>query len=277
MKKYELNAAEKDIVAASNISGGGGTSEDTVQFESNEVYLIQQLEFGGYLAFEPNFVHCYKRRIRTKVVSMKLRNPMRIKAICQIDKYNSETKLTAEGNNILRYMFATEEGELYMLAFYLDSVHLVTGAVSNSVNQQQQEANQFIVIEFLGSHLSNCSSLVYLDNGYLYYGSKYGDSYLIQLQTQNQGNPDMPYIMIIQTYPNLGPVQDLVIKNPMILKGQQHEMLLLGGTGYNSHITVIKKGISVKKIEELKDLPGLMPNGLFYVADKIALRFFDID
>jgi hypothetical protein len=105
----------------------------------------------------------------------KLRKPMKIVTICNIDKYNSETRLTEEGNNIMRYLFATENGELYMLAFYLDHLHLVAGISNVNV----PEANAFMIIEYLGSKLSCPSQVEYLDNGYVYYGSNLGDSMLI--------------------------------------------------------------------------------------------------
>lgn len=117
LKRYELNIGDKDIETSA--------VEDIATFESLNVYKVVPLEFGGYLAFDTDFVHCYKKRIRTRVVSKKLRKPMKIKDICQIDKYDPETKLTQSGSSIMRYLFATENGELYMLAFYLDSLHLV--------------------------------------------------------------------------------------------------------------------------------------------------------
>jgi hypothetical protein len=61
------------------------------------IYKVMPLEFGGFLAFEPDYVHVYRKRIRTKVLSKKLRTSMTVKAICNIDKYNPITKLTDEG------------------------------------------------------------------------------------------------------------------------------------------------------------------------------------
>ena len=90
----------------------------------------------------------------------------------------------------MRYMFATNEGELYMLAFALSNVGIVQGSAPVS----PQEANSFVIIEFMSSKLTPCSSLVYLDDGYVYYGSKLGNSFIIKLQTEHQGNKDMPYI-----------------------------------------------------------------------------------
>ena len=177
-----------------------GSSEDTVEFDNPNVYRVLPLHFGGFIAIDPENIHCYRKRIKTKVISKKLRNPMKITAFCAIDEFDSATKKTKEGQNLMRYLFANENGELYMLAFYLDSLHLVTGI--GSVNQF--EANSFMIIEFLGEKLSNCSSLMYLDNGYIFYGSKLGDSYLIQLQSDNTGDKHKPYIVIQRTYQNLG-------------------------------------------------------------------------
>jgi hypothetical protein len=50
---------------------------------------------------------------------------MQVTAICLIDQYDPLTKLTKEGNKMLRYLFATEKGELFLLAFHLESLKLV--------------------------------------------------------------------------------------------------------------------------------------------------------
>jgi hypothetical protein len=85
------------------------------------------LEFGGFLAFEPDFVHVYKRRVKSKLLSKKLRTSMIVKAVCNMDKFNPVTKLTEEGKDLMRYLIATNEGEIYMIGFYLEALHLITG------------------------------------------------------------------------------------------------------------------------------------------------------
>ncbi len=67
----------------------------------------------------------------------------------------------------MRYLFASESGELYMLAFCLDFLHLIQGLA----NPNFQEGNQFMIVEFLGHKLSPCSTMQYLDNGFVFYGS----------------------------------------------------------------------------------------------------------
>jgi hypothetical protein len=80
MKRYELSMADKDIES--------GQAEEVADFESNQVYKVFPLIFGGYIAFEPELIHCYKRKIKTKIVSKRLKNPMQVTAICLIDQYD---------------------------------------------------------------------------------------------------------------------------------------------------------------------------------------------
>lgn len=75
---------------------------------------------------------------------------------------------------MFRYLMGTKCGEIYMIAFELKNINLMA-----SSNQSKFDANNFMVIEYIGSRLSECSSIVYIDNGYIHYGSMNGDSYLI--------------------------------------------------------------------------------------------------
>ena len=52
---------------------------------------------------------------------------MKVTSICAIDSYDPFTKRTKEGKTLMRYLFATESGEMYMLGFYLEMVHLISG------------------------------------------------------------------------------------------------------------------------------------------------------
>lgn len=104
--------ADKDIEPVYGTSG----DEDCV-FESSHVYLLRPLEFGGFIAFDSDNVYLYRKRIRSKIVSKRLRNPMKITAICPIDEYDPQTKRTKDGTLFMRYLIANEQGELYMMAF----------------------------------------------------------------------------------------------------------------------------------------------------------------
>lgn len=47
----------------------------------------------------------------------KLRSPFTVTAFCSIDEYSASTGRTKQGSGFMRYLFATETGELFMLAF----------------------------------------------------------------------------------------------------------------------------------------------------------------
>ncbi len=64
----------------------------------------------------------------------------------------------------MRYLFSTEGGELFMLAFHLD-----------------QDPSQSMVVEYLAGDLSSASSLTYLDNSFVFYASQHSDSYILKV------------------------------------------------------------------------------------------------
>ena len=69
----------------------------------------------------------------------------------------------------------------------------------------------------------------YLDSGYLYYGSRLGDSVLIQLETESTGDKDRPYLTIKDEYLNLGCISDMTLVKDK--RGQQSTLYALGGSG----------------------------------------------
>ncbi|CDW78610.1 dna damage-binding protein 1 [Stylonychia lemnae] len=262
VKKYTLNMADKDIEPTSN--------DDQVDLESSTTYRIKELDFGGFLAFDPEYIHCFRKRIKNKIISKKLRKPMKITAFNSIDQYDPIMRKTKDGQSLMRYLFATECGEFYLLAFNLENLHLINGF--GAVNPL--EANQFMIIEFLAHKLSSCSSLNYLDNGFVYYGSKLGESMLLLLETENTGHKDRPYVTIKKQYESLGIITDMVIKEQTNSKVQQKELIVLGGQGHNSHISVLRKGATLKILQTIESLPMLNKNGIFIVNKMILLSFY---
>jgi Mono-functional DNA-alkylating methyl methanesulfonate N-term len=169
------------------------------------------LVFGGYLAFDPENVHLYKKKIKLRLLTKKLRTLMKVAAICQIDDYEPVLGKTPDGLSILRYIFGTDAGELYIIAFNLKQLNLMS---QPGGNHQSFESNQFMTVEYLGSRLSPCSAIAYLDGGYLYYGSEQGDSFLIKLNAGDEKvvEKDRPYFTVVRTYTSIGFVNDLCMR-----------------------------------------------------------------
>ena len=59
-------------------------------------------------------------------------------------------------------------------------------------------------MEFLGN-VSIPEALVYLDNGVVFVGSRFGDSQLIKLNPQP--NEAQSFITVLETFPNIGPIR----------------------------------------------------------------------
>ena len=82
------------------------------------MYRVEALSFGGFLAFDINTIsYCRKDLHPAVVFHQQLRSPHTVTAFCQVDEYDTKTRKTRDGGSIMRYLFATETGELFMLAF----------------------------------------------------------------------------------------------------------------------------------------------------------------
>jgi DNA damage-binding protein 1 len=136
------------------------------------------------------------------------------------------------------------------------------------------ECNKFMNIEYLGGNLSNCQSLSYLGNGFIYYGSMHGDSFILQLNQERVG--EHGYYSIIRTFPSLGEIKHMQMKQSDSTNNQS-ELIVAGGNGKTSHISVLKRGISLKNVHTIRDLPLIADNGIFTLEDKIFIKFYGLD
>ena len=101
--------------------------------------------------------------------------------------------LTTKGKDFLRFLAATEGGELYMIAFHLQVLKEVTqnGKLSLSevmkdpVAGNHEALSKLMCIEFLGARLSHCSSLQTIGpQGLIYFASKSGDSFILKITSE---------------------------------------------------------------------------------------------
>ena len=99
---------------------------DTVTFVSQSIYNVLPLPFGGFLAIDPDFMYLYADSKNLCIDARKLRQGVVFSAILQYDEFDKETMLTKQGKDFLRYIAATEGGELYMIAFHLQVLKELT-------------------------------------------------------------------------------------------------------------------------------------------------------
>lgn len=84
------------------------------------------------------------------------------------------------------------------------------------------------------------------------------------------------YYKIIRTFSSLGEIKHLQIKQSDSTNNQS-ELIVAGGNGKNSHISILKKGISLKNVHTIWDFPLIADNGIFTLEDKIFIKFFGFD
>jgi hypothetical protein len=66
------------------------------------------------------------------------------------------------------------------------------------------------------------------------------------------------------------------MKNSHVGQGSSDELVLACGRGANSSICVLKKGISINHVNQIKDLPSLSRNGIFSVNNRVFLKFYGV-
>lgn len=78
------------------------------------------MDFGGFLAFDIDQLAYCSGDFKQPLIYRKLRTPLTVTAVCQVDHFDHTTGKTKDGQTFMRYLLATEAGELFMLAFELE-------------------------------------------------------------------------------------------------------------------------------------------------------------
>lgn len=102
---------------------------------------------------------------------------------------------------------------------------------------------------------------MYLDNGYVYIGSHYGDSQLVKLSSQD------PKCQIIQSFPNLAPILDFQSMDSIqkeSTQGQtslhssgQARIVTASGGFRDGSLRSMKSGVGLEDLAVLGDMEGV--------------------
>ncbi|KAK5982584.1 DNA damage-binding protein, partial [Trichostrongylus colubriformis] len=140
-----------------------------------------------------------------------------------------------------RFLLADDHGILYMLVLDMDTKNTIPCVKD-------------LKIESLGeTTIAEC--LVYLDNGVLFIGSRFGDSQLVRLTSQP--NPENnSFVQILQTFTNLAPIRDIAV---MECDGQ-NQIITCSGAFKEGSLRIIRNGIGIDEAASV-DIPGV--KGIF--------------
>ncbi len=107
-----------------------------------------------------------------------------------------------------RYLLGDMAGHLYMLLLIRDDDRYCEGTSSSTSSYMYGPLVKDLKLEHLGE-TTIAESMTYLDNGYVYIGSRLGDSQLVRLNAEPDEN--YCYVTIVDAYTNLGPIVDMVV------------------------------------------------------------------
>jgi DNA damage-binding protein 1 len=106
-------------------------------------------------------------------------------------------------------------------------------------------------LELLGeTTIADC--MTYLDNGYVYIGSRLGDSQLVRLNAEADENGS--YVTVIEAFTNLGPIVDMVVVD--LERQGQGQLVTCSGAFKEGSLRIIRNGIGIHELASI-DLSGI--------------------
>ena len=173
---------------------------------------------GIIFLFFSNYAIYYKYDISKKELI-----PQKKKKVRYTDRKFINYAIIDEKN--YKYFISDEFGNLYLMTILFHSNNL-------------EQLNEQFILQILGQ-INYSTSLVYLDNNYLFNGSNKANSQLIKI-----GNNIDSLIKEVKNYESLSPIKDFILINNME-EENAIEFLTVSGWDKNCAIKKIKKGSPV--------------------------------
>uniref|UniRef100_A0A915B6F3 DNA damage-binding protein 1 n=1 Tax=Parascaris univalens TaxID=6257 RepID=A0A915B6F3_PARUN len=198
--------------------------QDNIEAEACMVIPIPQ-PYGGVIVVGHEAISYHKDANAYSAIAPPLIHQSQIGCYGKIDR---------DGQ---RYLLGDLSGRIFMLLLDLDVATDGTASVKD------------LKVELLGeTSIPEC--IVYLDNGVVFIGSRFGDSQLVRLRSEPC--PDGSYISLMDTYVNLAPIRDMVVINA---DGQQ-QVITCSGAFKDGSLRIIRNGIGIEELASV-ELPGV--------------------
>lgn len=140
-----------------------------------------------------------------------------------------------------------DDGSRYLLGDYLGNLFLLVLEGSDGLVNT-------LKLEPLGK-TSQASTLSYLDNGFVFVGSCFGDSQLVRLHAQPvEGSSPDNYVEVLDTMTNLGPIVDFCVVD--LDRQGQGQVVTCSGGGADGSLRIIRNGIGFLEQASV-ELPGM--------------------
>ena len=155
-------------------------------------------------------------------------------------QYNASTHFkNGDCISLRRYLLGDMAGRLFMLMLVKEEKMDGTAVVKD------------LKLELLGE-TAIADSMTYLDNGYVYVGSRMGDSQLIRLNSD--ADSDGSYVTVVDSFTNLGPIVDMAVVD--LERQDQGQLVTCSGAFKDGSLRIIRNGIGIHELASI-DLPGI--------------------
>ncbi len=247
--KHEFNLKCRSLTClacnvSSLVSSQVAWKQDNVERESAMLIPVPA-PFGGCLIIGAESIVFHDGGYYQAIAPAKMQNSTII-CYCQVD---------ADGS---RFLLGDMAGHLFMLLLIKDdSAEAVaaTPTASSSSSAAPPPAASYRVkdlkLELLGeTTIAEC--LTYLDNGYVYVGSRLGDSQLVRLNAEPDDSGS--YVTVVETFTNLGPICDMVVVD--LERQGQGQLVTCSGAYKEGSLRIIRNGIGIHELASI-DLPSI--------------------
>lgn len=211
----------------------GPWKQDNVESESNILIPVGE-EYGGVIVIgQESIVYIVYQNNYTAIAPPGLKQSS-ITCYCQLD--------------VNRFLIGDMNGRLFILI--LTQNNMETSGPSSS-KSMSSKSNYTLKLIDLGE-ISIPQSLSYLDNNYIFVGSRLGDSQLVKLNLE--ANDSGNYITVIESFVNLAPIVDMLVVD--LDKQGQDQLVTCSGFLKDGSVRIIRNGIGINEHATI-DLAGI--------------------
>jgi len=218
VKTHELSLKEKEFVKVA-------WKQDNVEREASMLIPVPE-PHGGVIIIGAESITYHNGTMYHAIAPASLQESS-IVAQARVDPNGS------------RYLLGDMAGHLFMLL--LEKEDRMDG--SSQVKD--------LKLELLGE-TTIAETMTYLDNGYVYIGSRLGDSQLVRLNAEADSAGS--YVTVVDTFTNLGPILDMVVVD--LERQGQGQLVTCSGGFKEGSLRIIRNGIGIHELASI-DLPGI--------------------
>merc|ERR1719350_464316 len=153
-----------------------------------------------------------------------------------------ESTIVAYANvdpNGSRYLLGDMAGHLFMLL------------IEKEERMDGSSVVKDLKLELLGE-TTIAETMTYLDNGYVYIGSRLGDNQLVRLNAEQDAAGS--YVTVVDTFTNLGTIRDMVVVD--LERQGQGQLVTCSGKEKDGCLKIIRNGIGIHELASI-DMPGI--------------------